>query len=341
LTGQAFVVAEPDTNSLLVSTDAKNVDRVKALIAELDRPVPQVLIKVLIAEVTHSNSDDIGVEYSILNTRANGVNGQSGGQNFGIAQAISAANLAGGPNGMVFQMVEENATAALRALANTNKIDVLSRPYILASDNQLASIMVGQEVPFVTASNQTTAGNIVNTIQYQDIGIILNVTPHINPDGLVILDVNPQISALTGQTVTIQAGVNAPVFDNRQAQTRVAIKSGHTIVIGGLMQDQKTTNIDKIPILGDIPFIGQYLFGHTTETKSKTELLIFLTPHVALQPDSLKEMSRQEKEGTKLVPTAVAPGTFQDHMQGMQRGEAATQPATTDPAEKKPDVPIK
>ena len=169
-------------------------------------------------------------------------------------------------------------------------------------------------------------------MQYQDIGIILNVTPHVNPDGLVILDVNPQISALTGETVTVQAGVNAPVFDNRQAQSRVAIMDGHTIVIGGLMEDKKTKNIDKVPLLGDIPLVG-YLFSHTTEKKTKTELLIFLTPHVALQPPALKGMSQQEKDGTKLVPNAVAPGVFQEHLNGMERGGAPTQPSATMPAE--------
>lgn len=335
LAGQAFVVAEPDTNSLLVSTDAKYQDRVRALIAELDRPVPQVLIKVLIAEITHSNGSDIGVEWSVLNKRPSGM-GEVGGTDFGVAAAIKAAAATGGPNGFVFQMLEENASAAIRALANNNKLDILSRPYILASDNQLASIMVGQEVPIISSSNQTTNGNIINNVDYKDVGIILNVTPHINPDGLVILDVNPTISALTGETVTVQAGVNVPVIDNRQAQSRVAIKDGHTIVIGGLMQDIKIKNVDKIPLLGDIPFIGQYLFSHTNEKKVKTELLIFLTPHVASQPDDLKGMSKQEEDGTKLLKDAVEPGTYQEHMAGMERGSAhpTTQPATQ-PAEKK------
>ncbi|MEI8196431.1 MAG: type II secretion system secretin GspD, partial [Phycisphaerae bacterium] len=331
LAGKAFVVAEPDTNALLVSVDAKAIERVRALIEELDRPVPQVMIKVLIAEVTHSDGSDIGGNFSVLNKRASG-NGSSGGSDFGIGSAITSAAASGGPNGMVFQMLEENATAAIRALANTNKLDVLSRPYILASDNQTASIMVGQEVPIVTSTTITTNGQY-NNVQYQDIGIILNVTPHVNPDGLVILDVNPQISALTGETVTVQAGVNAPVFDNRQAQSRVAIMDGHTIVIGGLMEDKKTKNVDKIPLLGDIPGIG-FLFSHTTEKKTKTELLIFLTPHVALQPPSLKGMSQQEKESTKLVPQAVGPGIFQEHLKGMEIGGAQTRPSTTLPAEK-------
>ena len=162
---------------------------------------------------------------------------------------------------------------------------MLSRPYILTSDNQEATITVGNEVPFITNTRITDTGQTINTIQYQDIGIILDVTPHINPEGLVILDVAPEISEQTGQGVTISQGVAAPVFSKRSAQSRVGIVDGQTIVIGGLMQDQKTQTITKVPFLGDLPGIGP-AFTRYQNTKTKTELLIFLTPHVALQPEA-------------------------------------------------------
>ncbi|HSU67818.1 MAG TPA: secretin N-terminal domain-containing protein [Tepidisphaeraceae bacterium] len=322
LAGQVSIVAEPDTNALIVTTSAKYLERVKQVIDELDRPVPQVLIKVLMAEVTHDNTNDLGLDFSILNQRATG-NGQTLSTSLGPLPT---------PNGLVVSVVEKNLTMTLHALAEAGKLDVLSRPYILASDNQLASITVGQEVPFITASQITDLGQTINTIQYQDIGIILNVTPHINNEGLVILDVAPEISQLTGTTVPISDRVNAPVFAKRSAQSRVGIKDGQTIVIGGLMQDQKTSTIDKVPILGDIPLLGA-LFQHARVTKSKTELLIFLTPHVAHQPDSLKPMSADEMKGTTLTPRAVQPGMFEHHMQGLERGEAPpeTQPSTTMP----------
>ena len=329
LAGQVFVVADTGTNSLLVTAPAKDQARVTAMIDELDRAVPQVLIKVLIAEVTHTNGSDIGVEWSIAATRPSG-KGTTGGTGFGIGSAIAAAAGAGGPNGMIVQIAEQNLSEALRLLANNNTLDGLSRPYILASDNQQASIMVGQSVPFVTGSDVTSVGTIINQVQYNDIGIILNVTPHINPDGLVILDVDPEVSSLSGQTVNIQAGVNAPVFNKRGVLSRVGIRDGQTVIIGGLMQDLKTSNVDKVPLLGDIPYLGS-LFRHTTESKTKTELLIFLTPHVALQPDVLKGMSEQERAATKLVPSAVAPGVFDDHLHGMQIG-SSTQPLRPRPS---------
>jgi len=307
LTGQVLVVSEPDTNSLIVITAVKYKAQVKAIIDELDRPAAQVLIKVLVAEVTHDNSADFGVDFSILNTRPNG-NGQSFGQTFGA------------PNtGLVINFLENNLNATLHALAQQNKLDVLSRPYILASDNQPADILVGQLVPIVRSNSQNAFGQAISQYDYQSVGIILNVTPHINPDGQVILDVAPEISQLTAQTVNVAPGVNVPVIADRSANSRVAIRDGQTIVIGGLMQDEKTLTVSKVPILGDIPVI-KYLFSRTQVDRTKTELLIFLTPHVAQTPDLLKPMSQDELKGTQITPNAVGPGIFQEHMEGLRRG---------------------
>lgn len=345
LIGQVYVVAEPDTNSLLVTTSSANFDRVKLIIEDLDRAVPQVLIKVLIAEVTHDNSLDLGMEFSGMNLRAGG-KGFNSGSEFGVNTKIGAGL---GTNGFVFQLNEDNITAAIRALSTVTKLDVLSRPYILTSDNQEAQIMVGQSVPFVTNTQTFDTGAINNSIEYDDIGIILDVTPHINPTGLVTMDVYPEISTLTGDTVPISNSLNAPVFAKRFAQARVAVRDGQTIVIGGLMQDQLTKSIDKVPGLGDIPGLG-ILFQHKTEKKTKTELLIFITPHVALQPDELKDMSEKEKAGLKIVPQAVEPGAFDEHLKGLDRG-ASTRPAlapnahvvdilpTTEPAQSQPADP--
>ncbi len=200
-------------------TSPKNYERVKMILDEMDRPVAQVLIKVLIAEVTHTNGEDIGAEFSILNLRGSAAQGltvggtaasaslaagQSGVSNYGLA-AAQAQN-----GGTIVSILENNVQATLRALETNGKLDVLSRPYILASDNQLASMIVGNSVPFITNTRLTDTGQTINTVQYQDIGIILNVTPHINPDGLVILDINPEISGETGDSVNIGSGVSAP-----------------------------------------------------------------------------------------------------------------------------------
>jgi general secretion pathway protein D len=177
-------------------------------------------------------------------------------------------------------------------------------------------------------SRITDDGQTINTIQYDDVGILLDVTPHINPDGLVIMDVAPEISALTGTSVPISELVRAPVIATRSAYTRVAIKNGQTIVIGGLMEDRRTETLDKVPLLGDVPLLGE-AFRRKQSTKSKTELLIFLTPHVAPAPEALQGMSKQETEGSRLVPKAVEPGAFDEQIDGMRRGMGpATAPDT-------------
>jgi general secretion pathway protein D len=316
LTGKALVVADPDTNSLLVTTASKYQAQVRKIIEDLDRPVPQVLIKVLVAEVTHDNSADLGMDFSVLNQRASG-KGQTLQSNFGNA---------GVTPGVLVTVVESNITATLHLLAQQDKLDVLSRPYILASDNQLANIFIGSTVPFVTNSQITEAGQLINTVQYRDIGLNLNVTPHINPDGVVILDVNPEVQQLTAQNIQITSNTNSPVISKRSADSRIAVVDGQTIVIGGMMEDRKTFTVNKIPLLGDIPGLG-VLFSRTQVQKTKTELLIFLTPHVAQSPDTLKPMSEDESTGLRLTPNAVQPGTFEEQMKGMRRGEVPrTQP---------------
>ncbi len=319
LLGQVYVVADQYTNSLLVTTSSANFERVKGIISDLDRPVPQVLIKVLIAEVSHDNALDLGVEFSGMNLSIDGTQGFKVGTDYNLIRPNST--------GFIFTLNEKYVTAAIHALANTTKLDVLSRPYILTSDNQEAQIMVGQSVPFITSSliNGDT-GSTTNSISYQDIGIILDVTPHINPQGTVTMDVYPEISNMTDSTVEFSTGLSAPIFNKRFAQSRVVVRDGQTIVIGGLMQDRITKTTDKLPVLGDIPLLG-IMFSHVVEKKTKTELLIFLTPHVAHQPEDLQDMAEQEKKGLKAVPHAVQPGAYEDHLEGLKRG-AATQPTS-------------
>jgi len=320
LTGEVYVVADTDTNSLLVTAPYKYKDQVVEIIKSLDRPIAQVLIKVLVAEVTHDNAADFGVDFSILNQRPSG-KGLVVGQTLGNSSSYAANG------GLAVSLLEGNLQATLHALATQGKLDVLSRPYILASDNQEAVISIGQEVPIVSDVRVTDTGQLIATPTYVQVGISLDVTPHINPDGLVILDVAPTISQLTNSNIQISAGVTSPIFDQRTANSRVGIRNDDTIVIGGLMQDQKTVTVNKIPLLGDIPLVGA-VFSRTQVDKTKTELLIFLTPHVALQPGLLQSMSEKEKGTLKLTPNAVDPGVYQEHMNGMRTGEMPqTQPA--------------
>ncbi len=306
LYGQVYAVADEDTNSLLVMCPSAAKDTVRSIIEELDRPVPQVLIKLLIAEVTHTDSVDLGADFSILDVPGDST----------LSTDFSVGAQSGG---IIYRLVRHDIEAVLRALAEKSKLEVLSRPYILASDNQEATITVGQEVPFIRNTRITQNDATINTIEYEDVGIIVTVTPHINPEGLVTIDISPEISAISGETVPISETVDAPVIAKRSASTRIAIRDGQTIVIGGLMEDRMTESVSKVPILGDIPLLGS-LLSRKENTTAKTELLIFLTPHVASTPDVLKGMTKQEKKGIELLDKAVEGGAFKKHLEGLRRG---------------------
>jgi general secretion pathway protein D len=134
------------------------------------------------------------------------------------------------------------------------------------------------------------------------------------------------VSAISSTNIQISNGITSPVFDQRSASSRVGIMDGQTIVIGGLMQDQNNTTVQKVPLLGSIPLIGA-LFQRSQVEKIKTELLIFLTPHVAAQAEALRPMSIDETQSLRLTPSAVQPGMFEEHLRGMDRGAAPqTQP---------------
>jgi general secretion pathway protein D len=175
----------------------------------------------------------------------------------------------------------------------------------MARNNQEAVIVVGQSVPFVTNSQITTTGQVNNTIQYSDVGIILRVTPFITSDRTVEMIVAPEISSISSQTVQISSTVSSPVIDKRSAETVVVTPDATTVVIGGMMQKQKTSTIQKIPILGDIPVVGA-AFRHTVLSDVKTELLIFLTPYIIEGTDKLKSLTDDEVNRSDLPEKAFS-----------------------------------
>ncbi len=321
LSEETYFEADPNTNSLLVMTSTKNYQKIKPIIDELDKPVAQVLIKVLFAELSHSNSVDLGTEFSMLNLRGGG-NGTQTVQVFGRPETLTTPSGTLGPGvaaptGLSIRAVEGDLDVTLHALQETGRLNVLSRPYILTRNNQLATITVAAEVPIPTGST-TVAGQTQTTITYRnDIGIVLNVTPSINPEGIVNMVIVPQITTRTGETVRVSEDLEAETFITRSAETRVAVRNGQTIVIGGLIEDQVTDTVKKVPLLGDIPVAG-ILFKRTVKEKTKTELLIFLTPRVADTPAALTPISEAERARSGLQDDASSAEIFRKHMEAMQ-----------------------
>jgi general secretion pathway protein D len=294
MVGEAMITSDPETRNLIIITDEETNANIKQVIASLDQPKPQVLINVVFLQVTHNDDLNFGVEGRYTHTSSSG-NSQSGGTDFGIAAAQTAFG------GGFYSFANDDIDLMIRALQVNGKTEILSRPSILARNNQEATIMVGQSVPFITNSRITDTGQTVNTVQYQDIGIILRVTPFITKEGLVEMILSPEISALSDQTVPISNTVSSPVIDKRSADTVVVTPSGKTIVIGGLIASQKVEQVRKVPLLGDIPLLG-WAFKRTVKKDTKTELLIFMTPNVVRDADEMARLSISEGEKLEMAP---------------------------------------
>ncbi|MGZ4971835.1 MAG: type II secretion system protein GspD, partial [Limisphaerales bacterium] len=277
-----------------------------------------------LGSVTNLNILSNGTQVPVVSKQP--INSVLGGNtSFGLAQS------AGIPGGAFVALTGEDYLVTIKAAAQNGKVEILSRPSILARNNQKASIVVGQEVPLITGVNYDSFGNQRNAITYQNVGIILDVTPFITPDGMVEMILKPQISSIDPNTTVQIAGattnsgaVNAPVIDIRAADTVVVTPDGNTVVIGGLMQNNRANTVTKVPLLGDIPLLGA-LFRHKITSDTKTELLIFLTPFVVQTPHQLALMSTSETSRMQLAPKSFSEkelNQFIDNVQFQKKKDA-------------------
>jgi type II secretory pathway component GspD/PulD (secretin) len=305
--GQAMFSYDSETRKVIAVTDEATAKNISMVVSNLDRPSPQVLIKVVFLEATYTHNLDLGIEGSFTKNMGNSMTGIVN-QSFGLAS--SGANPVP-PGAGIYQILGSDFQATLRAIAQAGKTEVLSRPSVLARNNQQASIQLAQQVPLVSGTRYDTLGNQINTISYTAVGIILQVTPFITSDGMVEMVVSPQVSELAdkSQWVTTSSGpsgqILSPVINSRQADTVVIVPDGETAIIGGLMEKSKQQADSKIPVLGDIPLLGN-LFKHRVSSDAKTELLIFLTPRIVKHPSQLAGLTSQERSGLLHMPKSMS-----------------------------------
>ncbi len=310
--GDATITSDLETRRIIVVTDDETNENIRTIIDTLDKPKPQVLINVVFVQVTHDNGLDLGAEFAQagsigLKAESSGRADDDASTRFGLATAAADAT----QYGAFYRILGRDVNATLHALNAVSKTEILSRPSILTRNNQQATIMVGQSVPIITNSRVNDISNsTTNTIQYQDVGIILRVTPFITAEGMVEMIVSPEISSLSATSVPIGNGVNSPVIDRRSADTVVVTPSDRTIVIGGLISTQTTDKDSKVPILGDIPILG-FAFKRKQKVEVKTELLIFLTPHVVRNPEDLAGATTVERQKLELAPKAFPKGEME------------------------------
>ena len=293
--GKVSITPDKATNSLVIMASPTDYQNLLQVIQKLDKRRRQVFVQALIAEVSIDKLRDLGLHWGLIGGASNGTAAVIGTYDPHSAFAdalnvltqlttagISIPNLTGSAM---------NFAASLKALDTTGAVNVLSTPNILTSDNKEAEIFVGENVPFITSSSVVTGGISQQSVTRQDTGITLKITPQISEGEYVKLDVYQEISAVKenkGQATDL-------VTTKRSAKTSIVVKDKDTVVIGGLIQDQDIVTDDKIPFLGDIPLLGR-LFQSTHKERSKTNLLIVLTPRIIRGAQEMAEVSAEKKK---------------------------------------------
>ena len=333
---EIVIVPELGSNSLIISSLPENFPEIENIIKRLDRRPPMVKVKVMMAEVNLGSLEEFGVELGIqdsllfdrstsvandtagINGFGNGITGT--GFDFlgnGIAnqnasfreelagQALSTlglgqTNAALGYGGLVLSAGNESVNVLVRALKDRNCLRVLTRPHIMTLENLQGRVSVGQLVPRITSSTQQQFGGVSNGVEEREVGVILEITPRVSPDGMITMFVNVVNSSLgdeaDGVAVAVSANgevVNQAPINSTEAQTTILSRSGQTVVFSGLIQETKAHSEAGVPIISDLPVIGP-LFKFESDQATRSELLIFMTPYL-VDADEVVDMQNAEE----------------------------------------------
>ena len=327
--GEPSLLADDARNIILIRAERADYLRLLKMLERLDNLPRQVLIEVMVAEVTLDDSWEFGIEWALKNNKLN-INGSKYTQYFSTGTGSTAASgftsATGAISGLKAIGTDKAAGFAysvfnssgdlvglLNAIAAQTDVSLLSSPQILVLNNEEAFVNVGDQVPILTSQSapinpaDTTNFFQTSTVQYKDTGTLLKVRPRINYDGLIILDIDQQVSAANTNTL---GGTQSPIISTRELKTKLAVKNGQSIMMGGLIKKGATNQENKIPLLGDIPGLG-WLFKYGKKSNAKTELLVMITPYVIESDDVLEQYIKK----------------FQEKMQGLRQGLDVKQPA--------------
>ena len=347
-TAQATIEADEATNSLIITASGDVLESLNNIISQLDVPRAQVLVEAIIVEIFETDDRLLSSDWLVAgedtgfggSNQTPGLLGQLAAGAFqsddeDVIQGIGAA-LAGIPGGIAgganFDVAGTSFIAVLRALETSAEANILSTPSLMTLDNNEAQIIVGQEVPFVTGSYTSTGnsgsnpGDPFQTIERENVGITLKVTPHINDGDQITLDITQEVSGLVGTSIE----ANTPIVTNeRKIETSVSTGDGETIILGGLMSDEIQESVSKVPLLGDIPLLGR-LFQSSATTVVKKNLMVFIRPTVIRDSETALNVSQEqyrrvrdvqiykEKRGVDLFNDEVLPvlPNWQEQLEG-------------------------
>jgi general secretion pathway protein D len=307
------ITSDASSNSLLIYASNENYQLILRTLSQLDRPQLQVAIDATVAEVKLNDTLSYGVQFYLQNSRGSLLNGT------GAAPAISASGVASaflsqtvpGFNFLVGSQSQPNVI--INALHSVTDVKVLSNPSLVVTDNQVATLMVGDDVPISTgtANVLTTSNTIVNTIDYRSTGIILRVIPRVSANGNVRLDIEQEISQVSNSGTAASSTQNlTPTISQRKVKSSISVATGQTVLLAGLIQEQKEVDNSGIPLFDQIPAIGTAI-GNSGHNITRTELIIFIRPQVirdSVDAHYVAEELRSKLKGTLApAPPYVGP----------------------------------
>lgn len=327
---EVVVVPEPVSNSLIVSATPKFYEEIVDIVEKLDARPPMVLIQVLIAEVQLDKFAELGVEWGLqdsllfdrsvatgdslapgfnFNNQPLGNSSSAGSlatRSAVASQALSAfgtgrVNPTLGYGGLVLSAASDSVNVLLRALKDSRRMQILSRPQVMTLDNQPAFVQVGARVPRITSVNQTVNGTINSTV-LENVGLLLGVTPRISPDGIVVMEIDAERSELGPESEGIPISINnngdvirSPQINTTTAQTTVAARNAQTIILGGLITKARSEVERKVPVIGEVPVLGD-LFKYESQENDRSELLIIMTPYIVRNEGDMEALKHMETQ---------------------------------------------
>jgi general secretion pathway protein D len=305
------IVADKATNSLVITAKPEEFQVLEPIILKLDIPRKQVYVEALIMEVRATLQISVGVDWTVADETGLPLGADDGvafggSRTSGASVLDEAGNLAL-PSGLTAGVVSfpvtiggitfSNLAALITAAQTDNNFNVIATPQLMTLDNEEASVVVAENIPFSTRVDEGTAvtDRAIQSLEYRDVGVTLKVTPQINEKRFVKLKIFEEISRVVSETtqVTPTQVVLAPTTTKRTAETNVQVRDGQTVVIAGLVGDNVDVSTTKVPCLGDIPIVG-WLFKSETRNTTRTNLLIFLTPYIVATPEEADEIYRQK-----------------------------------------------
>jgi general secretion pathway protein D len=288
------IVADEKNNALVIYARPRDYQMIEAIIRRLDIVPLQVMIEATIAEVTLNDTLQYGIQYFLKSgaARAEFSTGTSGN--------LTSADIAGVFPGFNYIFQTTSSAVVLNLLRAVTNVTVLSSPELLVLDHQTAGLEVGAQVPIVTQSAQsvvTTGAPLVNSIDYRNTGVILQVTPRVNSSGLVTLEIDQEVSDVTPTT---SSTIDSPTINDRHIISSVVVKDGETIALGGLISENRNDSKNGIPVLGDLPWVGP-IFRSTNRSVGRTELVVMLSPRVVRNSNDAAAMTNDLLSGMRTI----------------------------------------